>query len=158
MRLRECSQLLYVLDVVFRNPLPPSLIKSQFPTLQYLSHLLTMSKENILGTLVVVVLKAQHLIDNHTFYKQDPYAKLALSGATKQTPPDPKGGQHPVWDAELRFPISKDASKNNRTLTISVFSEEKKEDSLLGEGSVDITDTLKTGEFDGLPPLSLFFS
>lgn len=112
-----------------------------------------MSKENNLGTLVVVVLKAQHLIDNHTFYKQDPYAKLSLSGATKQTPPDPKGGQHPVWDAELRFPISKDASKNNRTLTISVFSEEKKEDSLLGEGSVDITDTLKTGEFDGVPPL-----
>lgn len=115
-----------------------------------------MSKENILGTLVVVVLKAQHLIDNHTFYKQDPYAKLSLSGASKQTPPDPKGGQHPVWDAELRFPISKDASKNNRTLTISVFSEEKKEDELLGEGSVDITDTLKTGEFDGAPPFSLF--
>jgi hypothetical protein len=115
-----------------------------------------MSKE--LGTLVVVVLKAQHLIDNHTFYKQDPYAKLSLSGATKQTPPDPKGGQHPVWDAELRFPISKDASKNNRTLTISVFSEEKKDDELLGEGSVDITDTLKSGEFDGVPPFSLFIA
>jgi len=115
-----------------------------------------MSKENILGTLVVVVLKAQHLIDNHTFYKQNPYAKLSLSGATKQTPPDPKGGQHPVWDAELRFPISKDASKNNRTLTISVFAEERKEDELLGEGTIDITDTLKSGEFDGAPPFSLF--
>ncbi|KAF8273320.1 C2 domain-containing protein, partial [Lactarius quietus] len=114
-----------------------------------------MSKENILGTLVVVVLKAQHLIDNHSFYKQDPYAKLSLSGATKRTSPDPKGGQHPVWDAELRFPISKDASKNNRTLTISVFSEEKKDDELLGEGSVDITETLKTGEFDDWVPLSL---
>ena len=114
-----------------------------------------MSKEHILGTLVVVVLKAQHLIDNHTFYKQDPYAKLSLSGATKQTPPDPKGGQHPVWDAEFRFPISKDASKSNRTLAISVFSEEKKEDELLGEGSVDVTDTLKSGEFDGAP-VSLF--
>ena len=112
-----------------------------------------MSKE--LGTLVIVVLKAQHLIDNHTFYKQDPYAKLSLSGATKQTPVDPKGGQHPVWDAELRFPISKDPSKSNRTLTISVFSEEKKEDQLLGEGSVDITDTLNSGEFDGAPTFSL---
>lgn len=112
-----------------------------------------MSKE--LGTLVIVVLKAQHLIDNHTFYKQDPYVKLSLSGATKQTPVDPKGGQHPVWDAELRFPISRDPSKNNRTLTISVFSEEKKDDELLGEGTVDITDTLKSGEFDGAPPFSL---
>jgi Ca2+-dependent lipid-binding protein len=108
-----------------------------------------MSKE--LGTLVIVVLKAQHLIDNHTFYKQDPYVKLSLSGATKQTPVDPKGGQHPVWDAELRFPISKDPSKSNRTLNISVFSEEKKDDELLGEGTVDITDTLKSGEFDGAP-------
>ncbi|KAH9043424.1 C2 domain-containing protein, partial [Lactarius hengduanensis] len=114
-----------------------------------------MSTENILGTLVAVVLKAQHLIDNHTFYKQDPYAKLSLSGTTKQTPPDPKGGQHPVWDAELRFPISKDASKNNRTLTISVFAEERKDDELLGEGTIDITDTLKTGEFDNWVPLSL---
>ena len=106
-----------------------------------------MSKE--LGTLVIVVLKGQHLIDNHTFYKQDPYVKLSLSGATKQTPVDPKGGQHPVWDVELRFPISKDPSKSNRTLTISVFSEEKNEDELLGEGTIDITDTLKSGEFDG---------
>ncbi|KAI0300731.1 C2 domain-containing protein, partial [Russula brevipes] len=114
-----------------------------------------MSKE--LGTLVIVVLKGQNLIDNHTFYKQDPYAKLTLSGATKQTPVDPKGGQHPVWDTELRFPISRDPSKSNRTLTISVFSAEKKEDELLGEGTVDITDTLKSGEFDGTDwvPLSL---
>jgi len=108
-----------------------------------------MSKE--LGTLVIVVLKAQHLIDNHTFYKQDPYVKLSLSGATKQTPVDPKGGQHPVWDAEIRFPISKELSKNNRTLNVSVFSEEKKEDELLGEAALDITDTLKSGEFDGAP-------
>ena len=106
-----------------------------------------MSKE--LGILVIVVLKGQHLIDNHTFYKQDPYVKLSLSGATKQTPVDPKGGQHPVWDAEVRFPISKDPSKSNRTLTLSVFSEEKKDDELLGEGTVDITETLKSGEFDG---------
>jgi hypothetical protein len=81
----------------------------------------TMSKE--LGTLVIVVVKGQHLIDNHTFYKQGPYIKHSLSGATKQTPVD-EGGQHPVRDAEL----SKDPSKSNRTLTITVFSEEKKED------------------------------
>jgi hypothetical protein len=35
----------------------------------------TMSKE--LSTLVIVVLKGQHLIDNHTFYKQGPYVKLS---------------------------------------------------------------------------------
>jgi Ca2+-dependent lipid-binding protein len=111
-----------------------------------------MSKE--LGTLVIVVLRGKNLIDPHTFYKQDPYAKLTLNGATKQTPADRKGGQHPEWDAELRFPISRDPSKSNRTLTISVFSKEKKKDELLGEGTVDITDTLKSGEFDGEPSFS----
>jgi hypothetical protein len=50
---------------------------------------------------------------------------------------------------ELRFPISKDPSKSNRTLTISVFSKEKK-DGELGEATVDITySTLKSGELDG---------
>ncbi|KAI0043241.1 hypothetical protein FA95DRAFT_1524413 [Auriscalpium vulgare] len=115
-----------------------------------------MSKEAILGTLVVVVLKARNLIDNHTFYKQDPYAKLQLSGASKQTEPDLKGGQHPVWDAELRFPISKDASdKKNRILTIQCYSKERKDDQLLGEGQLDIAETLRTGEFDDWIPLQL---
>ncbi|KAI0283730.1 C2 domain-containing protein [Russula brevipes] len=113
-----------------------------------------MSKE--LGTLVIVVLKAQNLMDKNSFSKQDPYAKLILNGATKQTPVDPKGGQHPSWDAELRFPILRDPSKSNRTLTISVFSEKRVTgDELLGEGYVDITDTLKSGEFDDWVPLSL---
>jgi hypothetical protein len=35
-----------------------------------------------------------------------------------------------------------------------VFSQEKKEDELLGEGTVDITETLKSGEFDGEPSFS----
>lgn len=127
-----------------------------------------MSKENILGTLVVVLLKAQHLIDNHTFYKQvcessaciriekanitifqDPYAKLSLGGAEKRTPADPKGGQHPVWDHEVRIPISKDATTKNRTLELSCWSEERTGDQLLGEGKLDIAKTLQTGEFDG---------
>ncbi|KAI0321794.1 hypothetical protein OF83DRAFT_1097983 [Amylostereum chailletii] len=114
-----------------------------------------MSKESVLGTLVVVVLKAQHLIDNHTFYKQDPYCTISLGNTTKKTEIDPKGGQHPVWDAEFRFTISKDAAKANRTITLKCHSQEKKDDQLLGEGSVDISDTLKSGEFDDWVPLSL---
>ncbi|THH21267.1 hypothetical protein EW146_g236 [Bondarzewia mesenterica] len=114
-----------------------------------------MSKENILGTLVVVVLKAQNLNDNHTFYKQDPYVRVSLSGADKKTDVDPKGGQHPVWDSEMRFPVSKDASVKNRSLEVSCWSEEKKDDQLLGEGKVDISATLQSGEFDDWVPLSI---
>ncbi|KAA1467569.1 hypothetical protein DENSPDRAFT_877428 [Dentipellis sp. KUC8613] len=116
---------------------------------------LPVARENLLGTLVVVVLKAQHLIDNHKFYKQDPYVRVSLSGATKRTPVDPKGGQHPVWDAEVRLPISKEVSKKNRTMEISCWSEERKDDQLLGEAELDITETLKTGEFDDWVPLKL---
>ena len=108
-----------------------------------------MSHENILGTLVVVALKAQHLIDNHTFYRQDPYVRISLNGTVKRTKADPKGGQHPVWDAEFRFPISRDTSVKTRSLEISCWAEEKKEDELLGEGRVDIAATLQSGEFDG---------
>ncbi|KAI0267703.1 C2 domain-containing protein, partial [Gloeopeniophorella convolvens] len=114
-----------------------------------------MSTEDILGTLVIVVLKARNLIDNHKFYKQDPYVKLSLGGPTRRTQVEPKGGQHPVWDAELRFPIPRDASKSTRTLDVKVFSEERRDDQLLGEASVDISDILKSGEFDDWVPLSL---
>ena len=59
-----------------------------------------------LGTLVVVVLKARNLRDKHSFYKQDVYAKITINGVTKKTAVEVKGGQHPVWDEELRFPTT----------------------------------------------------
>ncbi|VDB88532.1 unnamed protein product [Peniophora sp. CBMAI 1063] len=110
---------------------------------------------SILGTMVVVVLKAQNLIDNHKFYKQDPYAVLSLASQTQKTPPDPKGGQHPVWDEEMRFPIMAADDARNRTLKVKVYSKEKKDDLLLGEGEVDISETLRTGEFDDWVPLKI---
>jgi hypothetical protein len=54
-----------------------------------------------------------------------------------------------VWDAELRFDITKDASEKNRILEVSCWAEEPKQDDLLGQGKVDISETLRTGEFDG---------
>jgi Ca2+-dependent lipid-binding protein len=103
-----------------------------------------MSKE--LGTLVVVVLKARNLPDNH-FYKQDVYTKVTLQGTTKKTKVDVKGGQHPEWDDEVRFPVSDDTSK---VLEISCWSKEPRQDAIVGKGEVDISDTLRTGEFDGM--------
>jgi len=108
-----------------------------------------------LGTLIIVVLKAQHLIDNHTFYKQDPFAQLSLGETVKKTPVDPKGGQHPVWDAELRFTISRDSNKKTRSLQVACYSREKRSDELLGEATMDIEQTLSSGEFDGTAILSL---
>jgi len=99
------------------------------------------------GTLVIVVLKAKDLIDNHSFYKQDVYASITLNGTTKKTHVDVKGGQHPVWDAEVRIPIKKGEKD---ILEVKCWSKERKEDECLGTGKIDIGETLKTGEFDGV--------
>ena len=106
-----------------------------------------MSKE--LGTLVVVVLKAKNLHDRHSFYKQDPYAKVTLNGKTVKTSTDVKGGQHPEWDSEFRFPVYAAKSDSARQLEVACWRAEPREDEEIGKGKVDISDTLRTGEFDG---------
>jgi len=103
---------------------------------------------NEIGTLVVVVLKARNLNDKHTLHKQDVFARVALNGPPKETAVDVRGGQHPVWDEEIRIPVPKDPSEKNRSLEISCWAKEYKVDDLLGQGKVDITGTLRTGEFD----------
>ncbi|KAI0329115.1 hypothetical protein GY45DRAFT_1253625 [Cubamyces sp. BRFM 1775] len=108
-----------------------------------------------IGTLVVVVLKARNLRDKHTLYKQDAFAQATLNKVTKKTQVDVKGGQHPVWDEELRFPVSERISDESRKLEVSCWSKEPRTDECVGKGSVDISDTLKTGEFDDWVPLQM---
>ncbi|KAF8508105.1 C2 domain-containing protein, partial [Hysterangium stoloniferum] len=109
-----------------------------------------------LGTLVVVVLKARHLKDSHRFYKQDPYASIRLGESVKQTKVDQRGGQHPVWDEEFRIPVLEAVpGLDLRTLKVSAFSKESRADELIGEGLLDISDTLKRGEFDDWVKLEL---
>lgn len=71
-------------------------------------------------------------------------------GITKKTKIDYKGGQHPVWDSELRFSVKKGTAKKYRELEVSCFAKEHRDDTLLGEARVDMTPTLKSGEFDGM--------
>lgn len=104
---------------------------------------------NELGTLVVVVLKARNLLDKHSFYKQDVYAQVKINGVTKKTEVDVKGGQHPEWDQELRFPISQKVSEVTRTLEVSCWSKEPRADDNVGTGKLDLKETIQTGEFDG---------
>ncbi|KAF8235794.1 hypothetical protein L208DRAFT_1391890 [Tricholoma matsutake] len=114
-----------------------------------------MPKGNELGTLIVVVLKARNLNDKHFLYKQDVFAQLSLNGTTKRTHIDAKGGQHPVWDAELRFPVMVNTAEKHRKLEVACYCKESKSEDILGHGSVDITETLKNGEFDDWIPLNI---
>ena len=120
----------------------------------------------------------RNLRDKHTFTKQDPFVSIQLGKTTKKTEIDKRGGQHPVWCvpfvlirlwisakmflsfwSSITFPVTRDQdlhvtvpvskSKGARTLKVSCFAKEPKEDNLIGAGEVDITEILKTGEFDG---------
>jgi hypothetical protein len=49
--------------------------------------------------------------------------------------------------------VPRDDTGRNRTLEVSCWSKEPREDELVGKGTIDITDTLQTGEFDGTSTL-----
>ncbi|KAG6837248.1 hypothetical protein H0H93_012643 [Arthromyces matolae] len=81
--------------------------------------------------------------------------QAGLNGVTKKTKVVIKGGQHPEWDEELRFTVVKQSLDKSRKLEVACFAKEHKSDDLLGKGEVDITETLKTGEFDDWVPLNV---
>ncbi|KAI7938591.1 hypothetical protein MJO28_014170 [Puccinia striiformis f. sp. tritici] len=132
-----------------------------------------------LGTLIVVVLKARNLPNKQRIGKQDPYATCTYLSHRKRTKTDKRGGQHPVWDDELRFdiydnpkdamasasvsttatggivpvkstapPIGSAGSAGVKELRVAVFADDPRDPNLIGEGKVDLTETLKKGEFD----------
>ncbi|CAH7681901.1 expressed protein [Phakopsora pachyrhizi] len=132
-----------------------------------------------LGTLIVVVLKARNLPNKQRIGKQDPYATCTYLSHRKRTKTDKRGGQHPVWDEELRFEVYENAkdvmpsasvsttstggvapvksrdpllgasgNPGVRELRVAVYADDPRDPDLIGEGKVDLSDTLKKGEFD----------
>ncbi|KAJ7284587.1 C2 domain-containing protein, partial [Mycena rebaudengoi] len=104
-------------------------------------------REQELGTLVIVVLKARNL-NNKYFWKQDVFAQVSLNGTPKRTQVEVKGGQHPMWDEEIRVPVMKDSAEKYRKLEVSCWAKESRKEENIGQGHIDLTETLKTGEFD----------
>ncbi|KAG0150675.1 hypothetical protein CROQUDRAFT_676319 [Cronartium quercuum f. sp. fusiforme G11] len=132
-----------------------------------------------LGTLIVVVLKARNLPNKQRIGKQDPYATCTYLSHRKRTKTDKRGGQHPVWDDELRFEVYehiKDVMPSTsvattstggvapvksgdpalgmggnpgvKELRVAVYADDPRDPELIGEGKVELTETLKKGEFD----------
>jgi len=52
---------------------------------------------------------------------------------------------------EVRYPIMKSTKSKHRKLEVACYSDEPRPlpDQLLGKAVVDLSDTLKSGEFDG---------
>ncbi|KAJ7937229.1 hypothetical protein B0H13DRAFT_1852729 [Mycena leptocephala] len=128
-----------------------------------------MSRE--IGTLVVIVLKANHLPNKRNIGKQDPYCLVAINGEKQRTKVIKRGGQHPEWDEEIRFtlyeddtevisngldgtpppPPPKDGKKNIKggaIMKLSCFADDPREPSLIGQADVDLTEVLTKGETD----------
>ncbi|KAJ7638667.1 hypothetical protein FB45DRAFT_408270 [Roridomyces roridus] len=121
-----------------------------------------------IGTLVVVILKANHLPNKRHIGKQDPYCSVSVNGEKQRTKVIKRGGQHPEWDEELRFTIYEDDGPNaqdgvppppppkngarnikgGRVMKLSCFADDPREPDLIGETDVDLTEVLTKGETD----------
>ncbi|KAG5733036.1 Ingression protein fic1 [Termitomyces sp. T112] len=120
-----------------------------------------------IGTLIVVVLKANHLPNKRHIGKQDPYCLVTHNGEKRRTKAIKRGGQHPEWDEELRFTLYEDQDpatnidgtppkdtrgpkkvKGGWTMKIACFADDPREPDLIGEADVDLTEVLTKGETD----------
>lgn len=127
-----------------------------------------------IGTLIVVVLKANHLPNKRHIGKQNPYCVVTINGENRRTRAIKRGGQHPEWDEEIRFtlyedddclaPTSFDAYtppplppkerngavqiKGGTMMKMACYADDLREPDFIGETEVDLTEVLTTGETD----------
>jgi hypothetical protein len=144
----------------------------------------------ILGTLVVVVIRAKNLTNRVRIGKQNPYATVTYGLNKKRTETIDRGGQQPTWDAEFRFEIAKDVADQvgggavgnavvnkhggvlpmteatrlqaaaasasttgstggKKVLKLACYADDVKDPKLVGEGMLELEETIKKGAFDG---------
>ncbi|CAG8531420.1 21558_t:CDS:2 [Gigaspora margarita] len=99
-----------------------------------------------LGELVVVAIKARNLVARDVIGKGDPFATFRIGDMAKRTKTDKRGGQHPVWDEELRFQVTDDP--RHKVMKVQVYNEDKREHVLVGDEIIKLDEVLKSGEWD----------
>ncbi|CAH1763751.1 1471_t:CDS:2 [Entrophospora sp. SA101] len=105
-----------------------------------------MTSTKKIGTLVVVALKARNLAAREVFGKGDPYATFRISDKEERIPADKRGGQHPIWDKEVRFDILETSS--HKKMIVKVYNEDKRDPQLIGDRTIDLNEVLTKGEWD----------
>ena len=102
--------------------------------------------------------------------RQDPYCTLEVGKQKLRTKVVKRGGQHPDWDDEVRFPILDDADdtpatgdqpppvpakspradwNRDRTLVLSCYADDPRDPELIGEIKINLKEVLTKGETDG---------
>ncbi|KAJ7897036.1 hypothetical protein B0H14DRAFT_389248 [Mycena olivaceomarginata] len=151
---------------LFPQPRPGSILPWFFVV--YLPSFMSSTPREI-GTLIVIILKANHLPNKRNFGKQDPFCLVSLNGEEQRTKAIKRGGQHPEWDEEIRFKLYEDALmpdgpdgapsplppkdgrrniKGGTVMKLSCFANNFREPSLIGQADVDLTEVLTKGETD----------
>ncbi|KAK4051973.1 hypothetical protein OIO90_004503 [Microbotryomycetes sp. JL221] len=72
------------------------------------------SSSRVLGTMVVLVMRAKNLQNRVRLGKQNPYATVTFGLNKKRTAAIERGGQQPTWDSEFRFEIMRDPMEQLR--------------------------------------------
>ncbi|KAF8205143.1 hypothetical protein BJ912DRAFT_940451 [Pholiota molesta] len=127
-----------------------------------------------IGTLIVVVLRANHLPNKRHIGKQDPYCLVTVNGEKRRTKAIKRGGQHPEWDEEIRFTLYEDVEdvlartahgdnppppppkeekkqksiKGGKSMKVACYADDPREPDLIGDVDVDLTEVLTKGETD----------
>lgn len=146
----------------------------------------------VLGTLIVVVLRAKNLTNRVRIGKQNPYCTVTYGLNKKRTETIERGGQQPTWDSEFRFELLRDerdqlggdganalvnkhggvmplaaaseqaklqaaqtsasttSSNGKRVLKLACYADDVKDPKLVGEGVLELEETIKKGAFDGM--------
>jgi Ca2+-dependent lipid-binding protein len=116
------------------------------------------------------------LPDKRAIGKQAPYTLVQFNGEKRRTKAIHRGGQHPEWDEEVRFTLHEDESndipviegldapppppkksvppgkrkiKGGHHMQLSVYADDPREPTIIGETKVDLTEVLTKGETDG---------
>ncbi|KAI7878966.1 hypothetical protein K492DRAFT_132058 [Lichtheimia hyalospora FSU 10163] len=103
---------------------------------------MTDQPKKLAGELVVVALKA-------VCRKQDPFCVFRLGETAKRTKTDYRGGSRPIWDDQVNLPVPEGKTK----MYIQVFDEDSKQEDLISENTIDLTQVMRDGEADDWFPL-----
>ncbi|KAI7860253.1 C2 domain-containing protein [Circinella umbellata] len=107
-----------------------------------------MAQPRVIGELAVVALEAENL--PKVAGNLNSFCVFKVANVAKRTRTDTQGNRNPTWDDQVNMPIP----HGYNVMAVQVLSENPQNgDQIICEGSIDLTNVLKTGESDDWVPL-----
>ncbi|KAJ9077477.1 hypothetical protein DSO57_1016421 [Entomophthora muscae] len=108
-----------------------------------------MSQSETLGKLEINAIQGRKLKNCETFSKQDPYLTYKLGESRGKTKTNRNGGTSPTWN-EITF---LDVTPQTYKLRLRAYDEDLIGKDFIGEGTIDVSPAICSGELDGWFPL-----